>query len=302
MRLLPYAHAAVVALASATCAAPALAAQPTPELLWTVGGFSTPESVVYDRARDRFYVSNMATRGEGATPGDGFISRLDGRGNITELKWITGLQNPKGLSLANGRLYAGDDDALVEMDLDAAAIVARHAPADGGPAQFNDTTADAAGNVYAFSRRLDTVYRLSGDTFAPWVKVDTDVTGKFNGLRADGDRLLLGSWQVPAPDGERLGHLTTIDLATGAIGRIGQQPIGHIDGIEPDGRGGWTVTDFTPGRLLHVDGDGTPTRLLTLVKGNADHLYLPDRQLLVIPFLFDDVVRAYRWAPRADPE
>ncbi|AKC87094.1 SMP-30/gluconolactonase/LRE family protein [Pseudoxanthomonas suwonensis] len=279
---------------------PAHAAQPVPELAWSVGGFATPESVVYDRDRDQFYVSNMATRGEGATPGDGFISRLDGHGNIAELKWVTGLQNPKGLALANGRLYAGDDDALVEIDLDAAAIVARHAPEDGGPGQFNDATADADGNVYVFSRRLDTVYRLSGGTFAPWVKVDTHVTGKFNGLRADGDRLLLGSWQVPGPDGEQLGHLTTIDLADGSVGRIGSMPIGHIDGIEPDGRGGWTVTDWTHGALLHVDADGTPTRLLTLVKGSADHVYLPDRQLLLIPFLLDDVLRAYRWAPAAD--
>lgn len=280
-------------------AAPALATQPTPELIWQVGGFATPESVVFDRARNRFYVSNMATRGEGATPGDGFISRLDAQGNITELRWVTGLQNPKGLALANGRLYAGDDDALVEIDLDRAAIVARHAPEDGGPAQFNDATADADGNVYVFSRRLDTVYRLADGVFMPWVKVDTGVTGKFNGVRADGDRLLLGSWQVPAADGEQLGHLTTIDLATGTVGRIGTAPIGHIDGIEPDGQGGWTVTDFTRGALLHVDADGDATPLITLVPGSADHLYMADRQLLLVPFLRDDVLRAYRWAPAA---
>ena len=281
----------------AFAAAPSFAAGRAPELLWTVGGFATPESVVYDRARNQFYVSNMATRGEAATPGDGFISRLDAHGNIVDLKWVTGLQNPKGLALASGRLYAGDDDALVEIDLDRAAIVARHAPADGGPAQFNDATADADGNIYVFSKRLDTVFRLSDGSFAPWVKVDTNVTGKFNGVRADGGRLLLGSWQVPGPDGEQLGHLTTIDLATGTVGRIGSVPIGHIDGIEPDGRGGWTVTDWTHGALLHINAAGEPTRLLTLVKGSADHLYLADRQLLVIPFLLDNVLRAYRWTP-----
>ncbi|WP_372016378.1 SMP-30/gluconolactonase/LRE family protein [Pseudoxanthomonas sp. 10H] len=287
-------------LALAAGIAPARAAQAAPELLWTVGGFSAPESVVYDRARDRYYVSNMATRGDGATPRDGFISRLDGHGNIIELKWITGLENPKGLALANGRLYAGDDDALVEMDLEQAAIVARHAPADGGPAQFNDATADGAGNVYVFSRRLDTVFRLGKDGFQPWVKVDPDTTGKFNGVRADGDRLLLGSWQVPGPQGEQLGHLTTIDLATGAIGRIGNAPIGHIDGIEPDGRGGWVVTDFTPGRLLRIGPDGSVEPLLTLSIGTADLHYLPDRQLLLLPMLRDDHLRAYRWAPAAD--
>ena len=289
-----------VLFALAGVGAPAHATQPTPVLVWQVGGFASPESVVYDRARDRFYVSNMATRGDTATPGDGFISRLDAQGNITELKWVTGLQSPKGLALANGRLYVGDDDALVEIDPDSARIVARHAPADGGPGQFNDATADADGNVYVFSRRLDTVFRLADGTFAPWVKVDTNLTGKFNGVRADGDRLLLGSWQVPGADGEQLGHLTTIDLATGAIGRIGSTPIGHIDGIEPDGRGAWTVTDFTHGLLLHIDAQGEPERLLTLVKGSADHTYLADRQLLLIPFVLDDVLRAYRWAPAAD--
>ncbi|UWX04235.1 hypothetical protein H1235_02625 [Pseudoxanthomonas sp. NC8] len=301
MRLLPHAFAATLApLVLFASAAPAQAAQPTPELLWTVGGFSSPESVVYDRARDCYYVSNMATRGDGATPNDGFISRLDGTGRITELKWITGLQNPKGLSATNGRLYAGDDDALVEMDLDKAAIIARHSPADGDPGQFNDATADTAGNVYVFSRRLDTVFRLRDGRFEPWVKVDANATGKFNGVRADGNRLLLGSWQVPGADGEQLGHLTTIDLATGAVGRIGSTPIGHIDGIEPDGRGGWVITDFTPGRLLRVGPDGAVDPLLTLSIGTADLHYLPDRQLLLLPMLRNDHLRAYRWAPVAD--
>ena len=272
-----------------------------PQPLWQTRGSSAPESVVFDAARDAYYVSNMASRGEGATPGDGFISRLDAHGNIAELKWVAGLQNPKGLALANGRLYAGDDDALVEIDPDAGAIVARHAPEDGGPALFNDATADAAGNVYVFSRRLDTVYRLSAGTFAPWAKVDVQASGRFNGLRADGDRLLAGSWQVPAADGgEQLGHLSTFALADGTPGRIGTAPIGHIDGIEPDGAGGWTVTDFTPGRLLHVDAEGRTRVLLQLVKGTADHLYLPQQQLLLIPLLLEDRLLAYRWAPDAD--
>lgn len=286
-----------VLLAIASVAAQAQAAQPTPELLWETSGFSAPESIVLDTQRGQYYVSNMATRGEGATPGDGFISRVAPDGTIIELKWITGLENPKGLSLANGRLYVGDDDALLEIDLDAGAVIARHAPEDGGPGQFNDSTADAAGNVYVFSSRLDTIYRLSGGTFAPWVKVDTQVTGKFNGLRADGERLLAGSWRVPAPDGEQPGHLTTFDLADGRMDRIGSAPIGHIDGIEPDGQGGWIITDFTPGRLLHVTPDGEVATLLTLSIGTADIHYRPDQQLLLLPRLRDDMLQAWRWAP-----
>ena len=271
---------------------------PEPALLWQAKGFTAPESVVYDAARGHLYVSNLGTRGESAIPGDGFISRLDAEGRILDLKWVEGLQNPKGLALANGRLYAGDDDALVEIDPEAGAIVARHLPQDGGPGEFNDCTADDAGNVYVYSRRLAKIYRLSAEGFAPWVEVDVERSGHFNGLRADGGRLLAGSWEVPAT-GER-GHLSTFELADGSAGRIGNAPIGHIDGIEPDGQGGWTITDFTPGRLLHVAADGTTTPLLTLEPGNADHLYLPEKQLLVVPLLRGDRVLAFRWSPTAE--
>ncbi|KAF1694581.1 hypothetical protein CSC64_03985 [Pseudoxanthomonas koreensis] len=285
------------ALASALPAAEAA----TPEPLWETAGFSTPESVVFDRQRGVFYVSNIGTRGEDAVPGDGFISRLAADGTLLDREWVTGLENPKGLALANGRLYAGDDDALVEIDLDAARILARHAPPDGGPARFNDTPADADGNVYAFSPRLDTVFRLHQGRLEPWLQLDVATTGRPNGLRVDGERLLLGSWQVP-PDGAQPGHLSTVALADRSTGRIGSEPIGHIDGIEPDGRGGWTVTDWTRGLLLHVDAGDTTTPLLTLSKGSADHLYLADRELLVVPMFFDNVVRAWRWAPDAKAE
>lgn len=284
-------------IASSLAWTTAQAAQPTPELLWQTSGFSGPESVVYDSQRQQFYVSNMASRGDSATPGDGFISTVDRHGNISQLKWVTGLQNPKGLALANGRLYVGDDDALVEVDLDRASIVARHAPEDGQPARFNDVTADAQGRVYAFSSRLDAIYRLDGGQFGVWTQVDVARTGKFNGLRVVGEQLLAGSWVVPGPEGEQLGHLSTFELKDASLGRIGTAPIGHIDGIEPDGRGGLTLTDWTRGQVLHVDAQGQTQLLLQLIRGSADHLYLPEQQLLLVPFLMNDRMAAYRWAP-----
>lgn len=276
----------------------ALAADPPAlEPAWETTGFSTPESVVFDPQRQRYYVSNMGSWGEGATPGDGFISVLDADGRMRALRWIEGLDNPKGLALANGRLYAGDDEALVEIDPARGAILARHRP-DDGPGGFNDVTADADGNVYVFSRRLDTVFRLADGRFAPWRTLDPHETGRPNGLRVDGARLLMGSWEVPAADDGQAqpGHLSAVDLALGTITRV-SGPIGHIDGIEPDGAGGLTLTDWTRGELLHLPAGGQPRLLLRGGKGMADHLYRADAQLLVVPQLLDDVVRAYRWTP-----
>ena len=275
----------------------AVHANAAPEIVWETAGFIGPESVAYDATRDVYYVSNMGTHGNGQTPDDGFISRVSAAGTILDLRWVSGFDNPKGLAVANDRLYVGDDKDMVEIDLATGEIVARHAPADG-PGSFNDCTADPMGNVYVCSGRLGTVFRLHAGRFEPWVKLDTSVTGGINGLRAETDRLLLGGWSVRDANGdEQLGHLSVIRFADKSLSRIGDQPICHIDGIEPDGVGGYTTTDWLTGDVMHVSSDGVPSPIMTLVRGTADHEYIIEKGLMLVPLMNDNVVRAYRWAP-----
>ncbi len=281
----------------ALAAAAVCASAQTPELVWETDGFIGPESVVFDASRNEFFVSNMGTHGGNATPGDGFISRVSAEGKILELKWVTGLHDPKGLALANGRLYVGDDPGLAEIDIQAAKILAVHAPSDG-KGDFNDCTADAAGNVYVCSGRLGTIFRLHNGKLEPWFKLDRSKTGGLNGLKAEKDRLLLGGWSLRGPDGkEQLGHISTVAYADQAFGRIGDQPVCHVDGLEPEGRGGYTVTDWLTGDVLHVTADGKTAPLLKLGRGTADHAYLIDQELLIIPQMLEHKLRAYRWAP-----
>lgn len=290
-------RSSVVLLCTLVSAATATAA--SPELLWETSGFIAPESVVYDAAHDQFYVSNMGAYEKNAPRGDGFVSRVSREGKLVELKWATGLDNPKGLALANGRLYAGDDNDLVEIDLTTGKILARYEPKDG-PGAFNDCTADSEGNVYVCSGRLLTVFRLHAGSFEPWVKLDRAQTGGINGLRAEKDRLLLGGWSIRDEAGvEQVGHISTVAYRDKAIGRLGTQPICHIDGLEPDGLDGYTVTDWQTGDVLHVSADGKPQAIMKLVRGSADHTYLAARQELIIPLMIDGVLRAYHWVPDA---
>ncbi len=283
---------ALVALTSGLAAA-------APELIWETKGFVGPESVVYDERRNVLYVSNMGTHGDGQTPGDGFISRVSADGKILDLKWVTGFDNPKGLAMANGRLYVGDDKDLVEVDVAAGKVVGRYAPEDG-PGEFNDCTADPEGNVYVSSGRLGEIFRLSGGTFASWVKLDRSKTGWINGLRAEKDRLLLGGWTVRDAEGkEQLGHISTISFKDKMLGRIGSEPVCHVDGLEPDGKNGYTVTDWISGDVLHVSADGKVTPLMKLVKGTADHEYIVEKKEMLVPLMNDHVLRAYRWAPES---
>ena len=284
-------------LAVTVLAAALQSAAAAPELLWETTGFVGPESVVFDTAHNQYYVSNMGTHGKDATPGDGFISRVSADGKITEQKWVTGFDNPKGLVLVGGHLYVGDDKDLVEIDVAAGKVSHRYAP-DDGPGDFNDATADAAGNVYVCSGRLGTVFRLHDGQFAAWYKLDKAKTGSLNGLKAEKDRLLLGGWSVRGADGkEQLGHISTVAYADQALGRLGSEPICHVDGLEPDGKGGYVVSDWLTGDVLHVSADGKPTPITKLVKGTADLTYLPATHLLIIPSMNENLLRAYRWAP-----
>jgi hypothetical protein len=268
-----------------------------PVLLWEMNGLSSPESVVLDRARNQLYVSNMGSYGPAATKGDGFVSRASVDGKLLEAEWVKGLEDPKGLALVGDRLYVGDVDALVEIDITKGVILARYAPTDG-PGDFNDCTADSEGNVYVCSGRLLTVFRLHHGEFAPWVKLDRSQTGGINGLLAEKNRLLLGGWTVKDADGaEQLGHISTVDFQTLKVGRIGTKPICHIDGLEPDGRGGYTATDWMTGDVLQVSANGEPEPLMKLHPGSADHTYLRDEGVMIIPLMKDNMLRAYRWTP-----
>ena len=184
-----------------------------------------------------------------------------------------------------------------EIEVAAGKVAQRYAPADG-VGDFNDVTADAAGNVYVSSGRLGTLFRLHGGKFEAWHKLDRSKTGGLNGLKAEKDRLLLGSWSVRDANGqEQLGHISFVTYADQKLGRLGNQPICHVDGLEPDGKGGYIVSDWLTGDVLSVSADGVPTPVLKLVRGTADLTYLPATQLLVIPSMNENLIRAYRWAP-----
>lgn len=269
-----------------------------PVLQWETAGFMAPESVAYDSQRDCYYVSNLGTRGKDRTPADGFVSKMDRSGNIVKLKWATGMEDPKGLAVANGKLYVGDTPAMWEVDLETGKVLARHAPTDGENGGFNDCTADPDGNVYVYSSRLSSVYRLHAGQFEAWRKIDTSVTGGLNGLRAETDRLLLGGWTVRDAQGEeQLGHLSIIRFADKSLSRIGDSPVAHIDGIEPDGFGGYIVTDWPTGDVKHVTADGAVSPIMQLAKGTADLEYIIEDKLMIIPSMLEDSVRAFQWAP-----
>ena len=96
-------------------------AAPTPVLRITEG-IATPESVLYDELNDRYLVSNINGKPDGAD-NNGYISELSPDGKVLKEKFIAGgvgktkLDAPKGTGISGGVLYVSDITVVRMFDL-----------------------------------------------------------------------------------------------------------------------------------------------------------------------------------------
>jgi sugar lactone lactonase YvrE len=261
--------------------------------VWALDGFQAPESVTFDPMRNVLYVSNVAG-GPTEKNEAGFLSRVSLDGEMLDHQWITGLHAPKGIAIDGGTLYVTDIDRLVAIDIEAGTISQTWV---GEGAQFlNDPAVDSDGRVFVSDMATHALYVLENDTFEVWLQ--DEALQHPNGLHAENGRLIIAAWgQEMQPDFTTRvpGHLITVDLETQAVEAVGTgEPIGNLDGLEPDGEGNWLVTDWIAGGLLRVRPDGTYEQLLDLNQGSADLEFIEAERLVIIPMMLDGRIVAYR--------
>lgn len=282
---------AVLALATSflTCGASA-----EPAKLWETTGFQNPESVLPDTANGVIYVSNVAG-GPVDKDGNGYISKLSLDGKITTEKWVTGLDGPKGLALAGGKLYVADIDQLVEIDVATGTISARHPAA--GSKFMNDVVADGDGRIYASDTGGNAIWRLEKGTFEKWV--ESPALKGPNGLLIEGDKLVVAGWGIdmqPDFSTKTPGNLLTVSLADKSITDLGNgTPVGNLDGLEAFDDDSFIVTDWFAGKVFQISRSGDAKVLLSLGQGNADLNFNRDTRTAIIPLMVDGKVVAYKF-------
>ena len=267
-----------------------------PELskLWeSKADFKLPESVVYDKENDILYVSNMQDD-PFKKDNNGFISKVDLDGNIIKLKWVKGLNAPKGLAISKGKLYVGDVDQLVEIDIAKGKITKKYDAF--GAVLLNDVAVDTKGNIYVSDTFTDTIYRLN--TFGQLTKwLYSPKLQAPNGLHYEKGQLIVGSWGHPT-DGwaaAEVGHLKTISLKTKKIKSLGSgKAVGNLDGVESDGKGGFYVADWVGGKLLHIQRNGYFKEVLKLSQGVADHEVIHEKNIIIIPMMLEGKLITYK--------
>src|SRR5688572_10134426 len=106
---------------------------------------TTCESVIYDPTNDVLYVANINGAPDGKH-GNGFIAKVSLDGKVTTQQWVTGMDAPKGMGIANGKLYVSDINRIHEIDISSGKIANTYTV---DSAKFlNDITTDASGKVY----------------------------------------------------------------------------------------------------------------------------------------------------------
>lgn len=257
--------------------------------LWTASGLANPESALYSTQQKVLYVSNI--NGEpNAKDGNGFISQLALDGKPIKREWLKGLNAPKGLGYYFGLLYIADLDELLEVDTGNGRIKRRlKAPGSKG---LDDVAVTSNGTVFVSEQDGNTIWRLQGDSFAPWLR-DPALEGP-KGLLFEKGQLLVASFGVPKADGQgaETSYVKTVDIATKAISaRFLPIPLGNLDGLASDGKGGTVVSDFTRGNVFRIGADGQPNLWLQLTPGTADLGTAPG--LLLVPHRLENTLSAY---------
>ncbi|NMH87348.1 NHL repeat-containing protein [Flavivirga algicola] len=256
---------------------------PSLDLVWQTDSLlTTCEAVLYDKKLDVIYVANI-NNAPWEKDNNGFISIIDTKGNILELKWVEGLSGPKGMGVFNGKLYVNDIDRIVEIDIKSQKIINSYS-VEGKP-QLNDITISPEGIVYASGSNSNSIYVLENKTINI-LKMDKD--GRLNGLLHQKEALFF------ADSGSQCFGI--YDFKTNSS-KILTEGVGHGDGVVRLKNGNFIVSNWK-GQIFYLDATNWGKTLLLDTRENgiyaADIDYIPETQMLLVPTFFHNRVMSYK--------
>ena len=267
-----------------------LAADPSTPIWSVTEGIDTPESVYVDVDSGSIFVSQIVGD-PAAADGMGRIVRLNMDGTVVDTEWVSGLDAPKGLRSTDGVLYVADMDKVIGFDIETGEETGR-LTIDG--ARFlNDVAVGDDGTVYVSDFLANRIYGILDGTVN--VVAEGEQLEFPNGLLVEDGRLIVGGWGEPAADfsTEVPGRLYALDLETGEKTLITPEPFANIDGVESDGSGGYVITNYLAGQVLHVAANGTVTELAGFGPGTADHAFVAETGTAIVPHMNENTISAY---------
>ncbi len=262
-----------------------LTAQKLTKLWESESIFDTPESVLVDQKHKCIYVSNIGGKQSWAKDGVGFISKLTLDGKMISKEWVKGLNSPKGMAIADHKLYVADVDRIVVIDMHDAAIT-KVIPIKNGNS-VNDIAPVGKSDLIFSDSGGRSIYSLKDGNYTKMI--DSTFLKRPNGV-------LENSGQTFVLDNE------AINLwAEGKLTRLVDGMPGGADGVEPLNLNEYIVSCWS-GTVYHVDIKKKTKKLLldsTPNKVNAADIGLDRRTNIVyVPTFFDNKVVAYQYSKK----
>ncbi len=238
----------------------------------------TPESVCYNPVANVLYVSNINGKPTDKD-GNGFISLLSLDGKVTDLRWVDGLNAPKGMGIFNGKLYVTDIDRVALIDIKSRTIEKFYAFPE---AQFlNDIAIDHNGSVYISDMMSTRIYRIDDDKTEIWL--DHKKLTNPNGLYVENDQLMIGCNKIVLADMQDKKMIEWLEET------------GGIDGLEGVGDGRYLFSDWS-GNVYLVGKDKKIEKIMDTTPAGinaADIEFIPEKKLLLVPTFGDNRIMAY---------
>jgi hypothetical protein len=251
------------------------------KLVWETNGFDTPESVCFDAQNNIFYVSNVGGKNPTEKDGNGFISKLNPDGTILQLKWIEGLNAPKGMAIFDGYLFVTDIDKLVIIDISIAEI--EEELAFYGAKFLNDIAVAKDGTLYLSDSQTKSIFRFHKGSYNPLVTDESFESP--NGIIYDEATVIAGVGN----------SIVRIDPATGKWEKIIDNT-GGVDGLAKVSNSTYLISDWS-GRiyLAYTNKDKELILDTTPIEGRnaADFYFSASDNTVFVPTFFGNSVVCY---------
>ena len=237
-----------------------------------------PESVLFDKANQILYVSNLDGSDPWKADGKGSIAKVGLDGKIIAAEWVSGMNAPKGMGLYNGKLYAADLGNIAVINI-ASGKIEKNIPIQGATG-LNDISIDPNGVIYVTEYLAKKLYKVANEK----AELIAENLTQPNGVLFHNNELFLldgtGMFKVNADK---------------SMAKITDGMEGGLDGIE-NIEGNNFIVSCWEGALWQVNTDGTKHLLMDTRKekrSTADIGFDPATKTVYVPTFFRTTVVAY---------
>ena len=237
-----------------------------------------PESVLFDKANQILYVSNIDGTDPWKADGKGSIAKVGLDGKIIAAEWVSGMNAPKGMGIYNGKLYAADLGNIAVIDI-ASGKIEKNIPIQGATG-LNDISIDPNGVIYVTEYLAKKLYKVENEK----AELIAENLTQPNGVLFHNNELFLldgtGMFKVNADK---------------SLAKITDGMEGGVDGIE-NIEGNSFIVSCWEGALWQVNADGTKHLLMDTRKekrSTADIGFDPATKTVYVPTFFRNTVVAY---------